>query len=426
MLMKIFGLFTLVNSVFASEVQEPLGRPVMVGGQRDENNCLAGAGYNWCEASQSCVRHWVTPCADNYDDCSDCHKKQRNGENIACPSNCVNERDTSECSNADYIWCPTMNKCIDPKKEYCHRQSMPVIMEPDVTPIPLFTSDDDRQAPHLLLTSTGHGGIDTPPLIPPPPPNTCPIPYEDCDGEFVCPKVTEITRCSEGGIDGYTTYQLSLIIKNPNVLNMYAIFGSLEERNSAMSIPPAYQTSGIFGSNIGGVPQDIIDIHPDSRFDSWLTIGLTDGDPHDQLANIGVPFELWNEGTPLVVDDGAVFIMDPNEIITAGDEYVVAQLTLPSSARERVVINVQGQTICVDCGDRRQTAAQTRWTQYNVNFELKPPEPTDPNTIPADCKLWYDGCNTCAVLNGVLRRCTHTMCIREDNPHCLDFDGEGH
>ena len=102
MLMKLFGLFTLVNSVFASEVQEPL-RPVMVGGQRDENNCLAGAGYNWCEASQSCVRHWVTPCADNYDDCSDCHKKQRKGENIACPSNCVNERDTSDCSNDNYM-----------------------------------------------------------------------------------------------------------------------------------------------------------------------------------------------------------------------------------------------------------------------------------------------------------------------------------
>ena len=423
MLMKIFGLFTFLNSAFSSEVQEPL-RPVMVGGQRDENNCLTGAGYNWCVASQSCVRHWVTPCADNYDDCSDCHKKQRNGLNIACPSNCVNERDTSDCSNANYIWCPTMNKCIDPKKEYCHRQSMPVIMESDVTPIPLFTSDDGRQVPNMLLTSTGHEGvrgIDAPPLMPPPPPNTCPIPYEDCDGEFVCPKVTEITRCSEGGIDGFTTYQLSLIIKNPNVLNMYAIFGSLEERNSAMSIPPAYQTSGIFGSNIGGVSQDIIDINPDSRFDSWITIGLTDGDPYDQLANIGVPFDLWNEETSLIVDDGAVFIMDPNEIITAGDEYVVAQLTIPSWARysEGVVINVQGETTCVDCEDNR-------WTQYNVNFELKPPEPVDPNTIPADCKLWYDGCNTCAVLNGVLGRCTRTMCFREDNPHCLDFEGGGH
>jgi len=424
MLFKIFSAFAFFNQVFSSETNEP-SPPIMMGGQRDENNCITGAGYNWCEDSRSCIRHWITPCADNYDDCDDCHKKQRGGENIACPSNCVNERDTSDCSNNNYLWCPTMNKCIDPKKEYCHRQSRPAIMEPDINLFPLVT--DDRQAPNMLLTSTGHDGNDAPPPIPPPPSTTCPIPYEDCDGEFVCPKVTEITRCSEGGINGFTTYQLSLIINNPNVLNMYAIFGS-REHSPAMSIPPAYQTSGIFGSNIGGVPQDIIDIHPDSRFDSWLTIGLTDGDPHDQLANIGVPFELWNEDTPLIVDDGAVFIMDPNEILTAGDEYVIAQLTLPSSAQylEGVVINVQGQTTCVDCGDRRQTAAQSRWTQYNVNFELKPPEPIDPNTIPADCKLWYDGCNTCSVLNGVIGRCTHTMCIREDNAHCLDFNGGGH
>ena len=424
MLFKIFSAFAFFNQVFSSETNVP-SPPIMMGGQRDENNCLTGAGYNWCEASQSCIRHWVTPCADNYDDCDDCHKKQRKGENIACPSNCVNERDTSDCSNANYIWCPTMNKCIDPKKEYCHRQSLPVPIGPDVTPIPLFTSGVDQQAPNMLLTSTGRGSGhdgDAASPRPRPPIITCPIPYEDCDGEFVCPKVTEITRCSEGGIEGYTTYQLSLIINNPNVQNIYAIFGSHNPRSHySMNIPPAYQTSGIYGSNIGGVSQEIIDINPDSRYDSWLTIGLTDGDPHDQLANIGVPFELWNEDTSLIIDDGAVFIMDPNEIITAGDEYVIAQLTIPSWVRytEGVIVNVQGETTCVGCEDNR-------WTQYNVNFELKPPEPVDPSTIPSDCTLWYDGCNTCSVLNSVIGRCTRTMCFREDNPHCLDFEGGGH
>ena len=423
MLLKIFSAFAFFNQVFSSETNVP-SPPILMGGQTDENNCLTDAGYNWCEASQSCIRHWVTPCADNYDDCDDCHKKQRKGENIACPSNCVSERDTSDCSNANYIWCPTMNKCIDPKKEYCHQQSMPAIMEPDVTPIPLFTSGVDQQAPNMLLTSTGRGSGhdgDAQPARPLPPIITCPIPYEHCDEQFVCPKVTEITRCSEGGIEGYTTYQLSLIINNPNVQNIYAIFGSHNPRSHySMNIPPAYQTSGIYGSNIGGVSQEIIDINPDSRYDSWLTIGLTDGDPHDQLANIGVPFELWNEDTPLIIDDGAVFIMDPNEIITAGDEYVIAQLTIPSWARypEGVVVNVQGETT--------QSGEDNRWTQYNVNFELRPPVPVDPNTIPADCKLWYDGCNTCSVLNGVLGRCTRTMCFREDNPHCLDFEGGGH
>ena len=56
--------------------------------------------------------------------------------------------------------------------------------------------------------------------------NSCPIPYIDCDLEYVCPKVTEITECSQGGISGYTTYQLSLIIKDPAIQNIYAMYGS--------------------------------------------------------------------------------------------------------------------------------------------------------------------------------------------------------
>ena len=50
----------------------------------------------------------------------------------------------------------------------------------------------------------------------------------DCDNEFVCPKITEITDCGENGLNGYSTYRLSLIVKNPNVKNIYAIYGDDE------------------------------------------------------------------------------------------------------------------------------------------------------------------------------------------------------
>ena len=62
----------------------------MVGGQRDTNNCLISAGFTWCEASLECLRQWETVCSDNYNDCSDCLRRQINGENIACPHECDN------------------------------------------------------------------------------------------------------------------------------------------------------------------------------------------------------------------------------------------------------------------------------------------------------------------------------------------------
>ena len=33
----------------------------------------------------------------------------------------------------------------------------------------------------------------------------CDIPYEDCDNEFVCPKITEVTTCGNDGLDEYAS-----------------------------------------------------------------------------------------------------------------------------------------------------------------------------------------------------------------------------
>ena len=123
--------------------------------------------------------------------------------------------------------------------------------------------------------------------------NNCPIQYADCDSQYVCPKITEITECGDGGIDGYTTYQLSLVVKNDNVKNIYAIYGSDTNQEYPLDVPPAYQGSSIFNNNIGGINPQLININSDARFDSWLTISLTDGDPDNKLSAIGIDFNSW-------------------------------------------------------------------------------------------------------------------------------------
>ena len=84
--------------------------PTPVGGERDDNNCLISAGYSWCEDSQLCIRIWETPCQDNFSDCNDCLKRQRNRENIACPPNCdtttVSCKNDEDCGNS-YFCRPT-------------------------------------------------------------------------------------------------------------------------------------------------------------------------------------------------------------------------------------------------------------------------------------------------------------------------------
>ena len=76
--MKILSLLLYFTNVYSQ----------IVGGSRDENNCLISAGYSWCESSNSCIRSWETPCRDHYTSCDDCLNKQRKGMNIACPMSC--------------------------------------------------------------------------------------------------------------------------------------------------------------------------------------------------------------------------------------------------------------------------------------------------------------------------------------------------
>ena len=73
---------------------------------RDSHNCLINRGFTWCHSSQECMRQWEIPCSDNYDDCSDCLRKQINGENIACPGECDNAVidciDDSDCGSSHF------------------------------------------------------------------------------------------------------------------------------------------------------------------------------------------------------------------------------------------------------------------------------------------------------------------------------------
>ena len=103
--MKLIGIIATLLRITSSQSDI-----VPLGGQKDDNNCLAAAGYTWCESSQSCIRQWVTPCEDNYNDCNDCLSRQRNGENIACPTNCDLISIKDPCSSG----CPPPFPCPAP------------------------------------------------------------------------------------------------------------------------------------------------------------------------------------------------------------------------------------------------------------------------------------------------------------------------
>ena len=428
-----------------------------LGGIMDSNNCLVGAGYSYCESSDSCIRQWVTPCEDNYKDCNDCLNKQRKGINIACPDECDMVQVEPECpevmcmmycengyiqddNGCDICRCNDPMIAVDPIR--VTDSVPPTIMEP---PIPLtgdvpvvnpfigrcselqmatyykcnsdcqncdidntrtVMDDCKNRDNEILVNNLCQGDM-----------SSCDIPYEDCDNEYVCPKITEVTRCGENGLDGYSTYRLSLIVKNNNVKNIYAIYGD----DIAMVLPPAYQSVVNFNSNIGGVLPALINIDPDAQYDSWLTIGVTDGNINNEIMSVGIDFDSWTETNGITITNGAVFTFDPDENIVSGDEYIIGQITIPNYRSVDMKVNIQGKTNCVICNqDNRE------WNENNVVFNIHPPINNNINEIPQSCSNWYDGCNTCQVNNGIIGGCTRMMCFRENPSYCKSFRGSGH
>ena len=159
-----------------------------------------------------------------------------------------------------------------------------------------------------------------------------------CIYDHVCPGV-KVINYKDHNLQGYTTYEVSLELKNLNS-NIYAIYGT---PTNIMSVPPAYQMYEHQGANIGGINPLLISYIPDTIYDSWLTIGLTDGDPIGQVDAIGIDFSSWNENNPLLIDDGAIFLDNPLQQISH-KKYIIGHLTLQNNIQHQMTINVNGRT----------------------------------------------------------------------------------
>ena len=82
-----------------------------------------------------------------------------------------------------------------------------------------------------------------------------------------------------------------------------------------------------FGTDIGGVNPAFFPVAADAEFDSWITIGPTDGSAGAAVAaSPGLGLDAWTETTAFSTENGAIFWMSPDQGPT-GSGIVVAQIT---------------------------------------------------------------------------------------------------
>ena len=119
-----------------------------------------------------------------------------------------------------------------------------------------------------------------------------------------------------------------------------------------MEVPASLQQATPFGVNLGGSNTAFYAVMPDCEFDSWLTVGPTDGSDNGAISAIGVEWDAWDETTAMSVDNGAVFWMNPDDGPgkgAAGADHadydaVLAQLTMADGTSGAMRFDAQGNS----------------------------------------------------------------------------------
>ena len=127
---------------------------------------------------------------------------------------------------------------------------------------------------------------------------------------------------------------IDIYLNAPSDTQTYALYGAASTLD--MYVPAAFQYPGPFGRDVGQPDPFLLSSTPDLDKDSFLTIGDLDD---KMISSVGIDFGTWSSDAALVVDDGAVFILDPDR--SPRGRVRLARVTLESSSPMR--FSVQGQ-----------------------------------------------------------------------------------
>lgn len=167
--------------------------------------------------------------------------------------------------------------------------------------------------------------------------------------------VPVVTQVSSSVDHSHTTVRLTVKL-SAVAKNVYTMYGA---EGLTMSIPAAYQVAEPFGANIGGTNAQFAQFKPESKFDSWLTLGVTTGSG-TAIGSVGIPWKQWTGTSGFSTTNGAIFYMNPNHGPTARS-VVVAQLTYKKGVHSKFVANFAGQLTHSTHGDGNYHEKAVTW-----------------------------------------------------------------
>ena len=93
-------------------------------------------------------------------------------------------------------------------------------------------------------------------------------------------------------------------------------------------------------ANPKSITISVVAVSATAAADSWLTVGITEGDAAGALGSVGIDWSSWRADNGVTINNGAVFWMAPGD--GPSGKAVVAQITTDGDFD--AVINAQGRS----------------------------------------------------------------------------------
>lgn len=157
----------------------------------------------------------------------------------------------------------------------------------------------------------------------------CPTGGTTGGGTVPAPIEYEIVDNQPTGADS-TVYRVYVNLVLGQQTNIYAIAGTSD---TTLYFPPCIQDITAAGTDYSGINRALIANFADAAYDSWITVGITDGGRSEMSVtpSFRAILSSWNENTPLSSTNDALFWMSPNlgPRVSQG-RICVAQLNIPN------------------------------------------------------------------------------------------------
>jgi hypothetical protein len=199
--------------------------------------------------------------------------------------------------------------------------------------------------------------------------------FNETSETYVTPSYT---LYATDGVSGYETFRLWLSGASATVSNLHMIYGN---SGNTMDFPAAYQEGAPFGVDIGGTNPAFWAVIATSQYDSWLTIGPTDGTAGISSTPSN-PLSSWTVGSGISFTDGGVYWISPIDGPSLSSLVCVAQITIPTGTLFDVRLNAQGKSVSGE-----------DWYQEDIQFTNTTPY-TPQSPLPSGRVCYNDNADT--------------------------------